>query len=123
MGAAETLVLARLTIDSDGVVRGMASVGTAFDDGEQKIRRHAKNIEGLSDKLAERFLSLRHIAAAMLGGFTVAEAVMGIGALTRQVIENTAAFKEAKEGVPGWWTELTTGKSGRGQMIESLYKQ
>lgn len=106
---AERLVLAQLVIDENGVVTGLANINAGLKETQNQSDRTGKKVEGLSGffgKLEHRMFSLQHIAAAVLGGFTVAAAIHGIKSLIETVASADTGFALLKATVKGFYESV-----------------
>jgi hypothetical protein len=110
---AETLVLANVTVDTTGMVKNMAAGNDAVDESAATLTRFEKTGGIALDKIEERFLSLRHIAGAVLGGFTVAGAISSLKSFETAILNSTENFKFFSE-------QLDRAPSQLSKLIDSL---
>lgn len=111
---AEQLVLAELVIDSSGIVRGVRDSTAAIAGFDRRLSdsgKQAAQASGLVDVLSSRFLNLRSVAMATLGGFTVAGAILKISAVTSEVVTSTAAWKAWAGQIEDTFNRLVKGES------------
>lgn len=106
---AETLVLAELSIDSSGVVSGVAVAGGSLDalgNKTRKVAKDATDASGHMDLLTKRMFNLRTAAVALVGSFSIAGVVFGIKALVGEIIAGDAAFGSFKKSAEGVTNEF-----------------
>lgn len=106
---AETLVLAELSIDSKGVVSGVAVAGGALDGLGRKTEDAGKKVAtsaGSFDLLTKRMFNLRTAAVALVGSFSLAGVLFGIRALVGEIIAGDVAFKEFQKSAKGVTAEF-----------------
>jgi hypothetical protein len=98
---ADTLVLAELTIDANGVITGMAATVDAFKKGERSLnnfgaesQKSAKHTE----LLTSRMFNLKNAVTAALGGFTIAGAILSLRNIATDALrasDNFAAMDQS----------------------------
>jgi hypothetical protein len=115
---AEKIVLAELTIDSDGVVSGVATATGSFDQGGQAMESLGKKSEttgGLLSVFTNRVFDLKKGMLGLARVLGITGLLIGIAVaikrLTVEVISNTEWFKLLKEAVVDWWLALLKGES------------
>jgi hypothetical protein len=106
---AERLVLAQLVIDEAGVVTGLAKVdeslkktGQQSDQTGQKVTR----LGGFLGQLEGNLFSLRKIANAVMGGFTVGAAIIGIKNLITEVAQADTGFALLQATAKGFYESI-----------------
>jgi hypothetical protein len=98
---ADTLVLAELSIDSRGVISGMAAVDKSLDQGTRRLNTFGNEGEKTAKKtdlLGARLFNLKNAVSAALGGVTLAGGILAIKNLGEQALraqENFAVFDKA----------------------------
>jgi len=123
IGAAPEITLARVRIDPSGVVEGVEEQDRALSQSEDRFQRHSREVDKGSrslDVFGARFLNLRNIAFAALGGFTVAGAVFQIVNLTKEVISSSDAFKDLKKNATDLFNELVKGETAVDRFYRNL---
>jgi hypothetical protein len=114
--AGETLVLAQLEIGTDGVVRGVATTGQAFDQLQRKTedvgRAVARQARPL-DVLTRQMFSLRSAAVALLGGFTLAGGIRSIAQFVGEAVRGTPEFK-------AWEASTTVLKNSLLEAVQTI---
>jgi hypothetical protein len=111
---AEELVLANLVINANGMVTSLAEGDVALQRSGQNLQEFGKQADAsatLGGKLEERFFSLRHAAAALLGGFTLAGVIAEMTSLTAEIVKSTDAWKEASEAAGNYWKKIVDGET------------
>lgn len=106
---AETLVLAELTIDSQGVVSGVAVAGGALDGLGRKtetVAKQAAATAGPFDLLTKRMFNLKTAAVALIGSFSLAGVLLGLKSLVAEIIAGDAAFASFKKSAAGVTAEF-----------------
>jgi hypothetical protein len=110
----EELTLATITIDKDGVVRGVADMNRGltqverkFDDTSKAAGRTAEPF----DALTHRMFNMRTAAAALLGGATLGGLILTISNLTSEIITNTGAWQEWKRAFDDAIKSVTEGET------------
>lgn len=110
---ADTLVLAELSIDSSGVVTGVAVAGGALDNLNRKTEDTGKKSEkasALMGALTGRMFSLRSAAVALLGSFTLAGLILQISNLTANLITGTDWWKKWSGAATDAFNALVKGE-------------
>jgi len=110
----EELVLATLTIDKDGVVRGVAEINRDLRGNQQEFERTgqaATKAAGPFDLLVKRMFSLKSAVVALLGAFTLAGVIARVIELTSSLVTNTDWWKRWTEAVQDAWGALAKGET------------
>src|SRR6267378_243507 len=94
----EKLGLAELIVDSNGVVKGVKDASDSFRFLGDKAESEGKRAAGVTDKylgaIEHRFFGFRHVAGALLGGFTIAGLVTGLESLVVSAAKSSDHFSE-----------------------------
>ena len=108
--AGERLVLAELIVDSTGVVKGVRDATESFRFLPQQVEKQTKAAAEAGDKylgaLEHRFLGFRHVAGALLGGFTIAGIIDQFKNLVVEIAKADPAFAALQSSVAAAGREL-----------------
>ncbi len=116
---AEALTLAELSVDSRGIVSGVAPGNAALVGLERNIDRTAKQAttaSGPFDLLTKRMFNLRTAAIALLGSFTLAGVIFQLVNLATTLVTGTDAWKQWSEAA----TDALKALSGGEGLIERI---
>lgn len=94
---AETLVLAELTVDSRGVVTGVAQATSAISGFDRKLTETGQSAGRTTaplDAITHRMLNLRSAAVALVGSFSLAGIIFGLKNLAESIVKSDEAFKD-----------------------------
>jgi hypothetical protein len=123
MATGERLVLAELVVDSTGVVRGVKSATDSFRFLPENLEKHGRAAASTGDRylgaLEHRFLGFRHVAGALLGGFTVAGIVVELESLASSLVSNTEAWQTWSRGIQDAMHAIG-GESEAGKTLRNL---
>lgn len=111
---AEEVVLARLSIDSSGVVSGQRETGVALNAGGSQLETFSRRVNrsaGASDLFVKRLFNMRLAVAALLGGFTIAGIALQIANLTKELITGTEAWKVFSGAMTDVFNALVKGET------------
>lgn len=111
---AETLVLAELSIDSKGVVTGVAVAGGSLDALGKKTEEAGKKVATAAsplDLITKRMFNLRTAAVALVGSFSLAGVILQISNLVQQLITGTDWWKRFSESATDTFNALIKGET------------
>jgi hypothetical protein len=103
---AERVVIAQIALDDTPVVAAT-----------QRVQQQIGFMESGTRAVVAQMFSLRRAATALLGGFTLAGIILQLGNLAKQLITNTALFKEMKEVAEDLWREFALGETAIDQFM------
>lgn len=107
---AETLVLAELTVNAQGVVTGVSQATSAITGFDRKLTQtgqNAKSQDSSFDLLTKRMFNLRTAAVALVGSFSLAGVLFGIKNLVTEIVKGDSAFKDFEKSASGVLTQFS----------------
>jgi hypothetical protein len=121
------LVLASLTIDSNGVVGGIASSTQAFQQGEAALKKFGTSQSTLginTDKLVSRLTGFKQAFLSLTSVISVSGAVLALASALRTLItdlvSSTTWFKKASDTATDWYNAIVKGETASQRLTRQL---